>query len=99
MYSSHLIIDMTTLPPGARVELEAALYGTAFTAPRLPMPDEIFDISELRALSDRDNDGEFDIRYDAVYEDPEDPGTFVIYKPGIREDENDPGTYLIGVGA
>jgi hypothetical protein len=44
VHSSYLVIDSTKASPVALAELEAILYGTELSSPRLPEPDEIVSI-------------------------------------------------------
>lgn len=40
--SAHLVVDVAKTDPSILAALEAALYGTRSTIPRLPYPDEVF---------------------------------------------------------
>lgn len=42
--TASLVVDSTMVSPAALAALENILYGTADSAPRLPMPDEVFDL-------------------------------------------------------
>lgn len=48
--SAHLIIDGSIAYPQALSAFEAALYGDDDLTPRLPSPDEVFDIFDINAL-------------------------------------------------
>ncbi len=48
--SAHLIIDTSVAYSWAVAQLEDVLYGTDTTPPRLPLPEEVFEIIEVNSI-------------------------------------------------
>lgn len=77
---SHLVIESTTAYPETTAALEAVLYGDNDFAPRMPTPDEVFQIFEdnsiLRVIENGD-------------------GTFTVIGPDEAIQMLDPATFQI----
>lgn len=97
-----LTLDSTKINAAALADIETILYGSAFSKPRLPLPDEILQIigsyehPQPDLTEDLDDAGTYMISTKAITEDPADPGTYLVNKARVSEDPADPGTYLIG---
>ena len=50
MIMSHLVLESDTAYPETMTALEAVLYGDSGNAPRMPMPDEVFQIFEDNSI-------------------------------------------------
>lgn len=83
--SSHFVIDSSLSVPEALAELEAILYGTEDTVPRMPTIEELLDIFERNAILIITNHG--DGTWTASGPDNvvyfTDPTTFVIDWPSV----------------
>lgn len=91
----HLIIDSATAPPELLAELEDILYGTAETAPRLPTPQEIFDLGFGFTVTDH-GDGTFSVTGPDEFIVSTGPDTYEITSPTVVALDAD--TYSISSG-
>lgn len=95
MRSAHIIIDTTTAPAFALIELESILYGTSEADPRLPTPEEISTMFEgtdeftVTGLGD----GLFSISGSSIQVSLLDDGVYQISADGVTEVDDD--TYEI----
>jgi hypothetical protein len=81
--SAHLIIDSATAPADLLTQLEDILYGTAEIAPRLPTPQEIFDLGFGFTVIDF-GDGTFSVTGPDEFVFLSDPDTYSITSPTIE---------------
>lgn len=98
-HTATITIDSTRIRPEALAQLEAILYGTATTAPRLPLPEEILEI--VRGTFVPPPDEEPPPTSDpkaALVEDPNDRGTYFVQNSSVTQDPADPGTYTVNQG-
>jgi hypothetical protein len=89
--SAHIIIDSTSAPAFALIELEAILYGTSELEPRLPTPEEIasmFEGTSEFTVTDLGG-GFFSISGSSIEVGIIDVGVFQIDSDGVTEVDSD----------
>lgn len=98
-HTASITIDSTRINPAALAVIESILYGTATTAPRMPLPEEILAIVRGEYVPPPPDPEPVPTDPNAALaEDANDPGTYIIQHASLTEDSSDPGTYLINQG-
>lgn len=97
-FTAKVTIDSTKVSPEAMARLEAVLYGTDTTPPRLPLPEEIIAIIRGDGIVTPPPDPTPTDPNAALVEDPSNPGYYTIQNASMVEDPSDPGFYNIQSG-
>jgi len=97
--TAHIIIDTRSLSPSVLAELEAIIYGTASTAPRMPDPQELFDLMNFGdAITVTDHgDGTFTVEGSSENVIEDGPWDIILNNINATAPAAD-GSYVISTG-